>query len=359
MRRIFLNILPLLAVSFVLFACNHSSNKVSDEQLEYEISMKDNVPDGYLFYRDDNTGHLKYIAFDGLITDADFNILDSESVNLDFGLDCYHPEVSPDGKWLAFSTTHENSGERSDLYVKRIGSPYPPQKLNAMSAAIPRWRVLPNGDTVVVYVDDTGVIPSKGMSGDSEIQMRLAAWKTTGTWMVPFMGGTFGKSQKIANGSFNGGVTVDLDFMVTSSALLMGRQVIYNQDGSVKSSSDMVWYDYEQTCNASLLNDGSKRTLFLDMGGKQSKAFAGEDAKAHQRILVVDSLGTVIAAVPAPVNTAYDHTEWVNYKDYVVASLLDVNEFHTKIVLVNMMDSMVVDLVSGGELWHPNLWMKK
>jgi hypothetical protein len=228
-----------------------------------------------------------------------------------------------------------------------------------MSAAIPRWRVLPNGDTVVVYVDDTGVIPSKGMSGDSEIQMRLAAWKTTGTWMVPFMGGTFGKSQKIANGSFNGGVTVDLDFMVTSSALLMGRHVVYNQDGSVKSYSDSVWYDYEQTCNASLINDGSKRTLFLDMAGKQGLAFAGESFRPHQRILVIDSLGSVIAAVPSPEGTSYDHTEWVGYKDYVVASLQDVNLLHTKIVLVNMMDSTVIDLVSGGELWHPNLWIKK
>ena len=139
-----------------------------------------------LFYRDENTGHLKYIAFDGAITDSDFNILDSESVDLDLGLDCYHPEVSPDGKWVAFSTSHENSGAQSDLYVKRIGSPYPPQKLNAMSAAIPRWRVLPNGDTVIVYVDDTTVLPSKGMESDSEIQMRLKAWKETGTWMVPF-----------------------------------------------------------------------------------------------------------------------------------------------------------------------------
>lgn len=359
MRRSLLKWLPLLVASFGLYACDHSTSQVTDEQIEYENSMKDAVPDGYLFYRDENTGHLKYIAFDGAITDSDFNILDSESVDLDLGLDCYHPEVSPDGKWVAFSTSHENSGAQSDLYVKRIGSPYPPQKLNAMSAAIPRWRVLPNGDTVIVYVDDTTVLPSKGMESDSEIQMRLKAWKGTGTWMVPFMGGVFGKSQKIADGAFNGGVTVDLDFMVTSSALLVGRHVVYNRDGSVERTSDTVWYDYEQTCNASLLNDGSKRTLFLDMSGKQGLAFAGESFRPHQRILVVDSLGSVVAAVPSPVGTAYDHTEWVGYQDYAVASLQDANLLHTKIVLVNMKDSSVTDLVSGGELWHPNLWIKK
>ena len=78
MRRSLLKWLPLLVASFGLYACDHSTSQVTDEQIEYENSMKDAVPDGYLFYRDENTGHLKYIAFDGAITDSDFNILDSD-----------------------------------------------------------------------------------------------------------------------------------------------------------------------------------------------------------------------------------------------------------------------------------------
>ena len=84
------------------------------------------IPDGYLFFRDDDTGHLKYIAFMRSITDPGFNLLDSEAVDMDLGVECYHPEVSPDGKWVAFSTSYEPAGESSKLYVKRIGSSVAP-----------------------------------------------------------------------------------------------------------------------------------------------------------------------------------------------------------------------------------------
>lgn len=347
-------------LSLVFFACGSETDSSSDEEIEEEEIVLGEVPDGYLFFRDDDTGHLKYIPFMGSIADSGFTLVDSEAVDLNMGLDCYHPEVSPDGKWVAFSTSYENSGAVSELYVKRIGGTRRPKKLDVASAAIPRWRVLPNGDTVIVYVDDTRVLPSKNIEGDdSEVQRRYEIWKTKGTWMVPFMGGAFGKTKKIASGTFNGGVSEDLTFMVNGAALLMGRHVVYGKDGNVESSLDSIWYDRDQTCNASLSKDGTKRTLFLDMSGTQGIEFAGENYRPHHRILVIDEYGTLIAAVPSPDTSAYDHTEWVGFEDYVVGTLQVGDRTHGQIVLVNMRDSSIVNLVNGGEYWHPNLWVKQ
>ncbi len=232
--------------------------------------------------------------------------------------------------------------------------------MDVPNAATPRWRILPNGDTVIVYVDATLVLPSKNMENyESEFKSRYAKWEKNGTWMVSFKGGTFGEIKKITDGTFSGGVTEDLTFMSNALGLSMGRHISYDEDGSVKNIEDSVWYDSDQTCNASLSKDGTKRTLFLDMSGSQEVEFAGERYRPHQRILVADEFGNLINAVPSPVGTAYDHTEWVGVDDYVVASLQNADLLHDKIVLVNMQDSSVVDLVRGGELWHPNLWVKK
>ena len=348
-------------LSLVLFACGSDTDSSSDEEdIEEEEIVLGEVPDGYLFFRDDDSGHLKYIPFMGSIADSGFTLVDSEAVDLNMGLDCYHPEVSPDGKWVAFSTSYENSGAVSELYVKRIGGTRRPKKLDVASAAIPRWRVLPNGDTVIVYVDDTRVLPSKNIEGDdSEVQRRYEIWKTKGTWMVPFKGGSFGKPKKIASGTFNGGVSDDLTFMVNGAALLMGRHIVYAKDGGVESTHDSIWFDRDQTCNASLSKDGTNRTLFLDMSGAQGIEFAGENYRPHHRILVVDEYGTLIDAVPSPDTSAYDHTEWVGFEDYVVGTLQIGEMTHAKIVLVNMRDSSIVNLVNGGEYWHPNLWVKQ
>ena len=366
MTRICWNTCRLASVAFlslVFCACSSGTDTSSDaKEIEYEPEdeVLGEVPDGYLFFRDDDTGHLKYIAFTGSITAPGFNLLDSVAVDLNLGLDCYHPEVSPDGRWVAFSTSFENSGAASELYVKKIGSKAPPIKLDAARAAIPRWRVLPDGDTVIVYVDDTKVFPSKNFAGgEAEFDERYEYWKSKGTWMVPFMGGAFGQSKKIASGTFNGGVSDDLTFMVNGAALLMGRHIAYASDGSVESIQDSIWYDRDQTCNASLSRDGTNRTLFLDMSGAQGVAFAGESYRPHQRILVADEYGNLIAAVPSPPQTAYDQTEWVGFEDYVVGTLQEGELYHSKIVLVNMRDSAVVALVTGGEMWHPNLWVKK
>lgn len=283
-----------------------------------------------LAFRNSVSGNLAYIDY------ANGNL----SV-FEFGdtLNVYHPDISPDGKYVAFGTVHEGDDKVSSIYVRPLNVDNSPiQRLDVKAAAIPRWRVLSNGDTVIVYVTSAKV-------NENETE-----WKKESTWQVPFMNGTFGKPRELFKGTFNGGIAKGNTLAVSGANLLRAR---------IKDKSeyrDTVWYDGEQACNASLSKDGSNRTLFLDFRGKMGQKFVGAKYNTHERLLVADSAGKLVQSVSAPKGYEFDHTEWTNSQNLVVATLTNVNGAHEKIVLVNLRDSSITNLVTGDELWHPCLW---
>ena len=254
-------------------------------------------------------------------------------------IDAYHPEISPDGKWIAYCTGFEGVSGKSAIYVQNIEEEKSsPIKFEVESAAIPRWKVLDNGDTAIVYVTDAG-------------NNKNESWKTQSTWQVTFTNGKFGTPQKLFDGAYHGGISEDSFLAVTGAKLLRAHV----------NGRDTVWYNGEQACNVSLAMDRSKRTAFLDFGGQTGKDFVGSNYNTHQRILIADSTGALIQSIQAPAGYTFDHTEWTtdNTKTNIIASLTNINGAHTKIVLVNPLDSSVTELAEGEELWHPNLWVKK
>ena len=124
-----------------------------------------------LAFRDDLTGNLAYIDYSSGASVVN-EIVDNISV--------YHPEISPDGKKVAFCTNIEGLSGKSEVYVRDLNtSGSNLVKLDVESAAIPRWRVLENGDTMIVYVTEAG-------NNKDE-----ATFKTASTWQVKFADGKF------------------------------------------------------------------------------------------------------------------------------------------------------------------------
>lgn len=297
-----------------------------------------------LAFRNDISGNLAYV---------DFSTGAMSATEIYDTLDVFHPEISPNGKYVTFCTGLEGVSRKSSVYVRRLepkGSKL--VKLNVESASIPRWRVLDNGDTVIVYVTDAG-------NNKDE-----SSFKSASTWQVKFGNFKFGEPQKLFDGAYHGGISEDNRLAVTGARLLRARIAEKNSTLSEKAE-DVVWYDGEQACNVSLSHDSSKRTLFLDFGGKTGQKFAGSDYSSHEMLLVADSTGALIQAVPAPAGESFDHVEWASRSAYspkassdgVVATLVNAQGAHTKIVFVNLADSAMVDVASGMELWHPNLWV--
>ena len=276
-----------------------------------------------LAFRNEMTGNLVYIDYA-----SGGNVVDE----IDDTLDVYHPAISPDGKWVAFCTKMEGVAGKSSLYVRRLGADTAAAvRLQVESAAIPRWRVLADGDTVIVYVSGTGNNADK------------AAWLKDATWQVRFGQGEFGTPEKLYDGAFNGGVSADGNIAVSGARLLRAR----------RGDSLYVWYDSLQACNASLQAQ-TAQTLFLDFGGRRGREFVGENYGTHERILVVDSTGRLVNSVRAPAGYSFDHTEWVTNK-LAIATISNPNGAHEKIVLVDMETSEILELVSGEDLWLPDM----
>ena len=143
-----------------------------------------------LAFRNDISGNLVFINY----SDITLSMVEIQDT-----LNVYHPDISPDGKWVAFCTGMEGVGGTSSLYVRKLdatGSGL--VKLNVESAVIPRWSVTANGDTVITYVTDAGN------------NKETADWQQSSTWQVPFAGGAFGIPQKLFDGSYHGGIRIPL-----------------------------------------------------------------------------------------------------------------------------------------------------
>lgn len=285
-----------------------------------------------LVFRDGETERLVFVNFDGAIR----SVVDAKVSG------GYHPDISPDGKFVAYTTGMEGISGNAKVYVRSLGESGNEQILPVESAAIPRWRVLENGDTALVYVTDAG-----SNKGEADFLQQ-------GTWQVDFSGtrapGYFGEPEKLFAGAYHGGVSRNGNLAVTGSTLLRARV----------NGKDDVWYDGLQACNVSLSHGGANKVLFLDFGGKTGREFVGESYGVHERALVADSAGKLVMAIAPPKGYTFDHTEWIAGSDSIfVATLVDVNGNHRKIVLVNVNSGDVLPLVEGEDLLHPALWTGK
>ena len=283
-----------------------------------------------LVFKNEATGNLNYIDYDN----------ESKVVELVDSVPAYHPDISPDGSKVAYCTGIEGLDRKSQVYVRNLDDGNSGiVKLDVESAAIPRWNVLENGDTVITYVTGAG----NNSSGKS--------FKSMSTWQVPFANGKFGKPVKLFDGSYHGGVSEDGRLAVTGSKILRA-----NVNGK-----ETVWYNGEQSCNVSLSRDFSKRTSFLDFHSATGEKFVGDKYKVHEILFVADSTGNLIQYVKAPYGYAFDHPEWVTGRvnQNIVATFTNSDGAHSKIVLVHLADSSVTNLVDGKELWHPCLWIRE
>ena len=291
---------------------------------------------GKVVFRNEISGNLVYVNFvsgDPIIHE----IVDTMEV--------YHPTISPDGRYVAFSTLPEGVSGESRLYVRPLDvASRVIDYLRGVSGAIPRWRVLENGDTVVVFVD---------YSGNNKDE---AAFQSASTWQATFGNAAFRGKKKLFDGAYHGGISEDWKLAVTGARLLRAKRA---SDGEtlLGKAKDEIWYGGEQACNASLSQDGSKRTLFLDFGGKTGREFTGKSYRTHEMLLVADSLGNLVQGVPSPSRYTFDHTEWTNREDVAVATLVDNNGAHRKIVGINLKDSSITDFVEGSDITYPDLWI--
>ena len=294
---------------------------------------KFHTPSVKIVFKDDETGALNYIEMDRNLFRHEI-IPTPEEPN--------HPQFSPDGSKIAFSSQYEGSPQPSSaLYVIDLASAeHFIYKLDVASAAIPRWRILDNGDTAILFNDYTG-------------SNKSFQWNNSGTYVVTYSNNTFGTPQKIFNRSYNGGVSYDNTLAVTGSSKLLFHYATDNDTTNI----DM--YNEEQVCNVSISRDSSKIVSFLETRGSMGMQFTqNRRYNWHQYIFYMDAMGSFLKAIKADDGYVFNGTEWLFLPGYQVSTVTSSNDLTESIVLIDyeMGSYYTIVYAPGKQIDYPDIW---
>lgn len=264
----------------------------------------------------------------------------------------YHPSISPDGKWVAWSTRREGQSGSSKIYIQPLSLlSKRSDSLFKTSAAIPRWWTDPaTGLVYLIYAT------SAGSNSD------VSKWEQESTLRVRIQEGKFvGPSEVVNNkGAYHGGLSSNGSTLLTSYPNLFSQNMQSNsrsllfqspQNGKPKNSSTQV-------CNASIAPQGAAQFLFLDFGETDSSSIVGSAYNIHQYIFRSDSVGKINWWLSVPEDrSGWDYTEWSNVNQFAVSASFGKNEARDVIHAIDLSSSKTIPLLKGIDFTHPNLWV--
>lgn len=260
----------------------------------------------------------------------------------------FHPVISPDGRYLAYSSKIEGANGESETRVINLYTEEP-YKLDVSSAGIPRWREV-DGKIYLIYGDNT--------SSNQDFN----EWTNKGkTWSVEFDATGFGTPEVIlAEGAYTGGVDSSGRYFASGYTQLRTydinaekstRHFQYPDHGKIEEASDQV-------CNVSLSPGKEAEMLFLDFGYNEKSEVTGDSYGIHALIFRSGIEGEITRWYHVPGDEkGWDHTEWSNHPDFAVSTATNQAEEHHAIYLIDLKDSLYLKLIEGSKVWHPNLWV--
>lgn len=256
----------------------------------------------------------------------------------------FHPSISPDGNWVAWSTSLEGSTGPSRIKVRRLAR-NDSQVVDLGSGAIPRWWV-DGSDTVLIWA--------------SALDNTSPTWSGTQTFARDWTSQGARGSQRIlvASGSYHDGRS--------GPYLHTGYRRLRRYDMRTGSSTTLFTAprngksgeDTSQVCNASSAPDGSGRTMFLDFGYSSTSTVVGRPYGIHEIGFVLDSTGRVDRVLPCPIaERQWEHLEWSNHPDWAVSGAIDAQGRYRNLYALDIRSGEATRIASGEELWHPALWV--
>lgn len=255
----------------------------------------------------------------------------------------FHPAISPDGNWIAWSTGLEGSTGPSRVKVRRLARGEQ-ATYDLGEGAIPRWWVR-GGDTFLVSAaarDDL----DPAWSHERTRLRRWARQTADSSFELDFPGayhdGVSGNSLYTAYRRLR---RLDLE---------TGRQsVLFTAPANGKTPGDT-----SQVCNASAAPDGSGRVLFLDFGFSGQSKVVGRPYGIHEIAFVSDSAGQILHAWPSPAGSSqWDHLEWSNQPKWAVGVAVGASGAGIEIRALDLEAGNSPVLVGGSDLWQPALWL--
>lgn len=282
----------------------------------------------------------------GILTWIDFAESDPVARSLPDTAPAFHPAISPDGQWVAWSTTLEGSTGPSRIRARRLRR-NDTVVVDLGAGGIPRW-----------WTEGTDTFLVRGSSLDNTSPQ----WRSTSTTARRWSDGSLQGPELVWSdaGGFHDGRSGN--FLYTGYRRLVQRdvakgsqRVLFTGPSNGKGAGDT-----SQVCNVSAAPDASGRAMFLDFGHTSVSSLVGRAYGIHEIAFLSDSSGRVIQQIPAPAaERQWEHLEWSNAPRWAVSGAIDPSGAYRNLYLVDLDSARAERLASGSELWHPALWIGK
>lgn len=264
------------------------------------------------------------------------------------------PAISPDGNWVAFSSSTEGARGNARVTVRRLEASAerdPPSAL-LPEATLPRWWVdTSRSDTFLVFTSSASANHLKEWRSEKTYRLRLSGGKPQG-----------GKEILTDEGSFHGGLDAGAKTLLSGYTRLkvldLGdrtHRTLFTGPMNGKEAGDT-----SQVCNVSLSPPALKipEALFIDFGYRKPSALVGRAYGIHEVLFRTTLEGLPTRFYVAPPGKGYwNHPEWSTHPDYAVALTQPKDAGLQTLYALNLLDSAYLSLVEGKSLAFPHLWI--
>ncbi|HEX7510539.1 MAG TPA: SUMF1/EgtB/PvdO family nonheme iron enzyme [Chitinivibrionales bacterium] len=229
-------------------------------------------------------------------------------------LKAYNPVISPNGRFVAYSSKGENgfSGPSTGTIMSFAGPQAGIKRSDPSKPLyIPRWWVDPaSPDTFVVYADNT-------VANDAP------QWKSGKTYRQKVIGGAFAGAPEILcdSGSFYGGLSYDGNFLATGFKNSYVLNILANDLYQYFSPGKNGTGQAIQVCNVSITPsfDRQDAIMFLDFGSRISSSIVGKPYGLHAVLFTSNSVDSIAWYEKPPGFDRWEDVEWSNHPRFAVA----------------------------------------
>jgi uncharacterized protein (TIGR02171 family) len=284
---------------------------------------------------------------------VDFNTSHPFITEISDTLNMCSPAISPNGKFVAYSTQGPGFTGISSVYIRCLDSmSIAPVCIVPDHAFVPRWWVnKATGDTVLIYAN-------------SSIDNSLAEWKGTQTFSQRMSGGRpVGLPDVlIPDGGFYDGLSADGRYAVTGLTRLLMHDLILDSTKQLFLSplNGKGPEGSSQVCNVSISPDlqYTSRCLFLDFGYSRVSSLTNCSYGPHEFIFMTDWSGRALRWYHCPSGEgSWDYPQWSPAPNCAVSASRTIGENAHSIWFINLKDSLYLNVVNGTELRYPALWV--
>jgi uncharacterized protein (TIGR02171 family) len=279
---------------------------------------------------------------------VDFSRADEGLLEIDDSISVAHPEISPDGRYIAFSDKAEGIIGDCAIYARDLNAIGLNRHRVTNNGCIPRWWK--DSETRKNYL----IFPeSASPNSDPE-------WLSRSTFKQAMLGNfPIGMADNLAlGGEFNGGFSQDLSFFASGYTRLKvwnhgESKVLFSSPENGKGPDGS-----NQVCNVSVSPDNHKQLLFIDFGYSGKSTLIDSSYGIHEYLFISGPDGIPHTWIAPPEgDVGWDFPEWSNHPDFITAVSSDAQGDPRKVWIINVKTKEKILVVEGDVLWMPKLWM--